>query len=155
MGIFALSSQELCGALTNSGESLPLRASRRGHLQARGWRLQGNSWRHGKLLQIALRGGLGPQKALLESSWRALGGSLSRLGGSWRALGASWARWGRSWRRPGRSWGGPGAYKRRLGGSPGRLGAVLGALEAMLEPSEAPKMERRRVSNRTPEATRT
>ena len=49
------------------------------------------------------------------------------------------------------------AYKNRLGASQGRLGAVLGPLEAMLEPSggqEAPKMEPKRVPNRTPEATR-
>ena len=100
---------------------LTLRASRRGHLQARGWRLQGNNWTHGKLLQIALRGGLGLQKALLESSWRALGGSLSRLGGSWRALGASRAVLKASWEVLGRSW------KHRR--------AVLDAPRVVLEPS--------------------
>ena len=110
--------------------------------------------RLGRLLGRALGGGLGPRKPLLESSWRRLGGSLSRLGSSWRALGASWARWGRSWRRLGS----PGAVleacKRHLGGSLGRLGAVLGA---MLEPSrgqKAPKIEPKRVPNRAPEATR-
>tara|TARA_B100001287_G_C22273637_1_gene340545 strand:+ start:165 stop:320 length:156 start_codon:yes stop_codon:yes gene_type:complete len=51
--------------------------------------MQGNSWRLGRLLRRALGGGFGLQISLLESFWRALGGSLSRLGGSWRALGAS------------------------------------------------------------------
>ena len=93
---------------------------------------------------------MGLKKPLLESSWRRLGGSLSRLGGSWRALGASWARWGHSWRRLER-------FKTHVGGSLARLGAVLGALEAMLEPSggeKASQMEPKRVPNRAPEATR-
>ena len=61
------------------------------------------------------------QKALLESSWRALGGSLSRLGGSWRALGAPWAVLEASWEVLGRSW------KHRR--------AVLDAPRVVLEPS--------------------
>ena len=132
-----------------------LRASRQGHLQARDWRLQGNSWRLGRLLRRALGGGLGPTKPLLESSWRRLGGSLSCL-----SLGAPWGRPGRAGGGPGGVLGGPGAIleasKRRLGGYLGRLGAVLGALEAMLEPSggqKAPKMEPKRAPNRDPEAT--
>ena len=41
------------------------------------------------MLQIALRDGLGSQKALLEESWRVLGGSLGRLGEPWGRLGRS------------------------------------------------------------------
>ena len=130
---------------------LTLRASRRGHLQARGWRLQGNSWRLGRLLHRAPGGGLGPQKPLLESSWRltepswrlleSLGGVLGGLRGVWGGAGMALE-----------------AYKRRLGSSQGRLRAVLGPLEAMLEPSggqKAPKIKPKRVPNRAPEATRT
>ena len=108
-------------------EFLTLRASRRGHSQARGWRLQGNSWRHGKVLQIALRGGLGSQKILLESSWRVLGGSLGRLGGSWRALGASWAVLKTSGEVLGRPWGHIRGVLSALRRIPTQLSAIIGA----------------------------
>ena len=114
-------SQNCYPAVPENRELLTLRASRRDHLQARGWRLQGNSWRLGSLLHRAPGGGLGPQKPLLESSWRALGGLQSRLGGSWRALGASWAVLEASWEVLGRSW-------RRIRG-------VLNAPWVVLEPS--------------------
>ena len=105
--------------------------------------MQGNSWRLGKPLRRASGGGFGLQISFLESSGRALGGSLSRLGGSWRALGhLRCARGGL-----GIVLGGAGAvleaYKRRLERSLGRLGAVLGALEAMLMPSGGQKAPKR------------
>ena len=100
---------------------------------------------------------MGSQEPLLKSSWRRLGGSLSRLGlleslaGALGVLGAV----------PEASWGGSGAalepFKRCLGSSPGRLGAVLRALDVRLEPSGSQKglkMEPKRVRNRASEATR-
>ena len=75
-----------------------------------------------------------PLEALLEPSWRALGGLLAALG---VVLEASWALLGRSWRRLGRSWSGLGRSWARLGGQ------------------KAPEIDAKRVQHGVEEAMRT